>query len=91
MNKLIVRKEDGMFVLRAIRNGELLETVKAQNAQAIIDHVRATWPVGTKTQWIILPRQVEGGALRRPVRASFLPTANRSRSWVVSPPTGARL
>jgi hypothetical protein len=58
MNKLIVRKEGGLFVLRSFRAGQQLETVKAFDAQMIIDYVNATWPVGTKVQWIIVPRSI---------------------------------
>jgi len=54
-NRLIVRKEDGMFALRTFKNGKEIERVKAKEAQLILDHVRATWPVGTTVQWIIVP------------------------------------
>jgi hypothetical protein len=92
MNELIVRKENGVFVLRAFRDGEMIEAVNAVNAQQILDHVRATWPVGTIVKWRIQPGSAKGEEQRaKPVRASFQLTANRSFSWLKAPPVGARL
>lgn len=58
-NELEVKKEGGLFVLRAMKDGEWLERVLAMNAQMIIDYVKATWPVGTIIQWKILPRRLQ--------------------------------
>ena len=55
MNKLIVRKERGLFVLRAFRYGKEVECVKALDAQMIHQFVQATWPAGTVVNWIIVP------------------------------------
>jgi hypothetical protein len=63
-NRLIVRKEGGLFVLRSFRAGQQLETVKAYSAQMTLDYVRGTWPVGTKVQWIIVPRTPDSAKRR---------------------------
>ena len=61
-NQIIVRKEGALFVLRAFVNGSQRETVQALDAQIIVDYARATWPIGTKVRWIILPQH--GGKRR---------------------------
>jgi hypothetical protein len=54
---LVVRRESlgGSFVLRTFKNGVEQECVKARDAQAVIDYIAGTWPVGTTIQWIVAP------------------------------------
>ena len=86
-NRLIVRKVGGLFELRAFKNGsDTGELVKALDAQMIIDYVRATWPVGTVIDWVILPRNPG-----RTIMATYQLTAERDHSWVKRIPVGARI
>ncbi len=85
-NRVIVLKEGGMFVLRTFVDGEEQEVVKVPSAQMILDYVRATWSVGTKVQWIIIPR--------RPRTISSSPLVRRSLGeggWLKRIPVGAHL
>lgn len=84
-NRLIVRKEGGLFVLRSFKDGHELECVKAVNAQQILDYVRSTWPVGTTIDWVIIPRAP------RTITATYQLTAERDRSWLKRIPVGSHL
>ncbi len=55
MNKLIVKREGRIFVLRRIVNGQPIEVVKAMDSQMILDYVSGTWPAGTVVHWVIVP------------------------------------
>lgn len=54
-NELVVEKEGPHFVLRATKDGEWIEVVKAVNAQMIVDYVRENWPANTTIKWRVNP------------------------------------
>ncbi len=57
-SQLIVKKEEGMFILREMRGGECVVAIKAQTAQQIIDYLDANYPRGTIARWIIVPSNI---------------------------------
>ncbi len=56
MNKIIVMREGHLLSARVINNGIVTETVKAANAQILLDWVRGEWPIGTTVNWIVRPQ-----------------------------------
>ena len=53
--QLFIRREGGLLVLRAFLNGEMMEWVKAINAQMMLDYLLENWPVGTRVEWVVMP------------------------------------
>ena len=72
---LVVKKEDGLFTLREVRNGVAKTLYLAPYAQGINDYIRANYPDGTIARWIIVPQKQATILPFSPANAGPLPLA----------------